>query len=87
MLFVPTFEPFFTHPGETMWSDKQHYVATKQQTDALARGGMGGGGNWTMTVMPGGSDAFTRALAELLATHVRISGGDGAVLGIKRVSG
>lgn len=43
---TPAFEPFYTHPGEVMWSDKQHYVSTKAQTEALARsgGGMGGGG-------------------------------------------
>ena len=41
---TPAFEPFRVHDGEVMWDDKQHYVSTKAQTEALARAGSGGGG-------------------------------------------
>lgn len=73
---TPAFEPFFTHPGETMWSDKQHYVATKQQTDALMRSGASGGSARPLTLglMPGAGSDIERMFLDIVARYVRVYG-------------
>jgi hypothetical protein len=41
---TPAFEPFRVHDGETLWSSRRHFVATKTETQALTAAGRGGGG-------------------------------------------
>jgi hypothetical protein len=36
---TPAFEPFRVHDGETLWSSRQHFVATRSQTESMSGGG------------------------------------------------
>jgi hypothetical protein len=40
---TPAFEAFRVHEGEVMFSDRQHYVATKEKVDQMSRPGGAGG--------------------------------------------
>lgn len=42
---TPAFAPFEVHSGEMLWSNKEHYVSTAAQTQALPWAGSSGGGS------------------------------------------
>jgi hypothetical protein len=79
------FRPFYTHPGETMWSDRQHFVATKAQTEQLARMGSMGSSSPAevrLTFQRSGH-ALLDFVIENLSAEIRKRGGSASVLGIR----
>lgn len=87
---TPAFEPFRVHDGETLWSSRQHFVATKTETDRLARapypsranGAAAGGGGTTRVVIDlvGADDDLVRRIRRT----VRVEGGGDVQLAFGR---
>ena len=77
----PGFAPFYAHPGEVMFSDREHYMATATQVSAMAsQPAPNGGSGWApgpvaLTVMAGAGGMFEEMLAEMIRRYVQGSYG------------
>jgi hypothetical protein len=77
---TPAFRPFRVHAGETLWSDREHFVATASQTRA-----MGGGAQVMVTLDPaltGPSRDLAAAMLGLLRYEIRTGYGGDPVLAL-----
>lgn len=77
---TPALQPFKVHRDETLWADRQHYVATRAQTRAL---GGDGGTQRVEVVFRSDGTPIGDWLMEHTAGTVRNHGGRASLLGIK----
>jgi hypothetical protein len=61
----PAHEPFRVHADEVLFSDRQHYVATKAQADSMASKASSGGGMLAHPITLSGSALMDRLITDL----------------------
>lgn len=73
---TPAFEPFRVHDGEVMFSNQQHYVATKSQVDTMSRGSSTASQAPVLISFAATGDSLLDAILLHLRKYVRVNGGD-----------
>jgi hypothetical protein len=74
---TPAFEPFRVHDGETLWSSRQHFVATRSQTESMSGGGR------TRPLILQASDPIMQLAFNWIVGEVGRRGGTLAAIGIR----
>jgi hypothetical protein len=75
---TPAFQPFEVHSGEMLWSNREHYVSTAAQTNALMSGASGGSASPVVISFAATGDALLDAILRELKKYIRVNGGTGS---------
>jgi hypothetical protein len=74
---TPAFTPFRVHDGETLWSSRQHFVATRRQTESMSSGSA------RPLVLQAAGDPLLQMAFNWIVGEVQRRGGTLAVIGVR----
>ena len=75
---TPAFQPFRVHDNEMLWSNREHYVSTAAQTNALMSGASGGSASPVVISFAATGDPLLDAILRELKSYIRVNGGTGS---------